>query len=358
MTYHPFVTRVVPNMLIRRERLLPLRGEVLVTTGQRVQPSNIIARTIVPSGIHLLNAAKALAVDSTDFSRHMRVGIGDRVAEGDVLAGGGGVSRFFGRAYRSPIGGVVAGTSNGRVLIQSSSSTLELAAHYRGTVINVMSGLGAIIEIRGALVQGVWGSDKEGFGVLKLVVDDPAKAIDPKAIDVTCRGTVLAGAFSVSEEALYRAQQMEIQGIVVGGLDTRLQDLVHSMPFPVVVTEGMGRFAICRPIFDLLQAYEGQEASIRGTIEARGGAVRPEIIIYVPRTDEGAEPEARPKLLLERGSQVRIVRGPHMGETGEVVDCPLHARQLPTGASGRGVEVRLESGEEVLVAQSNVELFG
>ncbi|TKJ30579.1 MAG: hypothetical protein CEE40_04420 [Chloroflexi bacterium B3_Chlor] len=358
MTYHPFVTRVVPNMLIRRERLLPLRGEVLVTTGQRVQPSNIIARTIVPSGIHLLNVAKALAVDSTDFSRHMRVGIGDRVAEGDVLAGGGGVSRFFGRAYRSPIGGVVAGTSNGRVLIQSSSSTLELAAHYRGTVINVMSGLGAIIEIRGALVQGVWGSDKEGFGVLKLVVDDPAKAIDPKAIDVTCRGTVLAGAFSVGEEALYRAQQMEIQGIVVGGLDTRLQDLVHSMPFPVVVTEGMGRFAICRPIFDLLQAYEGQEASIRGTIEARGGAVRPEIIIYVPRTDEGAEPEARPKLLLERGSQVRIVRGPHMGETGEVVDCPLHARQLPTGASGRGVEVRLESSEEVLVAQANVELFG
>jgi len=358
MTYHPFVTRVVPNMLIRRERLLPLRGEVLVTTGQRVQPSNIIARTIVPSGIHLLNVAKALAVDSTDFSRHMRVGIGDRIAEGDVLAGGGGVSRFFGRAYRSPIGGVVAGTSNGRVLIQSSSTTLELAAHYRGTVINVMSGLGAIIEIRGALVQGVWGSDKEGFGVLKLVVDDPAEAIDPKAIDVTCRGTVLAGAFSVGEEALYRAQQMEIQGIVVGGLDTRLQDLVHSMPFPVVVTEGMGRFAICRPIFDLLQAYEGQEASIRGTIEARGGAVRPEIIIYVPRTDEGAEPEARPKLLLERGSQVRIVRGPHMGETGEVVDCPLHARQLPTGASGRGVEVRLESGEEVLVAQANVELFG
>lgn len=358
MTYHPFVTRVVPNMLIRRERLLPFRGEVLVTTGQRVQPSDIIARTTVPSGIHLLNVAKALAVDSTDISRHLRVGFGDRVARGDVLAAGGGPVRLFGRTYRSPMSGVVAGISNGRVLIQSSGSTLELAAHYRGTVINVMSGLGAIIEIRGALVQGIWGSDKEGFGVMKLVVDDPAEAIDPKAIDVTCRGTVLAGAFSVSEEALYRAQQMEIQGILVGGLDTGLQDLVHSMPFPVVVTEGMGRFAISRPIFDLLQAHEGQEASIRGTIATRGGAVRPEIIIYVPRTDEGAIPEARPEFVLERGSQVRIVRGLHLGETGEVVDCPLHAKQLPTGASGRGVEVRLESGEEVFVAQANVELFG
>jgi hypothetical protein len=358
MAYHPFVTRVVPNLVIRRERMLPYRGEVLVGMGYRVQPPEVIARSIVPSEIHLLNVAKVLSVDSRDFSEYVHVGVGDDVAEGDVLAAPRGASRLFGRSYRSPVSGMVVGISNGRVLVQSSSSTLELTALYRGTVINIMSGLGVIVESRGALIQGIWGSGKEGFGVLRMMVEDPDQAMDPDAIDVASRGTVLVGGSSISEEVLYRAQNREVQGIVVGGLDIRLRDLVHKMPFPVVVTEGVGEFAISAPIFDLLRAYEGQEASIRGTMEARGGAVRPEIIVYVPRQVEDAVLEGRPEFLLEMGSQVRIVRGPFMGETGRVVGFPAHAKRLPTGAPAKGVEVRMESGEDVFVAQANVEVFG
>lgn len=358
MPYHPFVTRVVPNVVIRRERMLPYRGELLVGTGYRVQPSDIIARTTVPSRIHLLNVAKTLSVGSADFSECVRVGVGDQVAEGDVLAVPRGASRLFGQSYRSPVTGVVLGISNGRVLVQSSSRTLELKALYRGSVINVMSGLGAIIEIKGALIQGIWGSGKEGFGVLRMMAADPDRAMDPEAIDVTSRGTVLVGGSSISEEVLHRALDREVQGLIVGGLDKRLRDLVHEMPFPVVVTEGMGEFAMSARIFDLLREYEGQEASIRGTMEARGGAVRPEIIVYVPRLVEDAVLEGRPEFVLETGSQVRIVRGPFMGETGRVVGFPAQAKRLSTGARVRGVNVRLDGGKDVFVAKANVELFG
>jgi hypothetical protein len=358
MPYHPFVTRVVPSMVMRRERMLPVRGEVLVGTGSRVHPSDVIARTAVPSELHLLNAARALSLDSTELSPYMRVEVGARVEEGEVLACGSGASRLFGRSYRSPQSGLVVGISNGRVVIQSAPRSVELAAHYRGTVINVMSGLGAIIEVRGALIQGIWGSAKEGFGVLRLMVDDPQEDMDPAKIEMSCRGTVLAGSPSLSEEVLHRARDVEVQGMIVGSLDTGLVDLVETMPFPVVVTEGMGRFAISGPAFELLKAYDGQDVSIGGAMEARGGAVRPEIIIYASHAGGEAELESRPEFVLTEGSYVRIVRGPHMGETGTVFGFPARAGRLDNGAKARGYEVRLESSEDVFVAQANVELFG
>ena len=358
MPYHPFVTRVVPNMVMRRERMLPIRGEVLVGTGSRVRPTEIIARTATSGETHLLKVARALALDSTDLSPYLRVSVGDSVEEGDVLASGSGASRLFGRSYRSPVAGLVVGISSGRVLIQSASSPVELAAHYRGAVINVMSGLGAIIEVKGALIQAIWGSDKEGFGVLKLMIDDPEEPLYPEAIDMSCRGTVLVVPSSIDDEILHRAEEVEVQGMVVGGLDARLMSLVESLRYPVVMTEGMGVLPISAPVFDLLTEYEGQEASIRGAMEGRGGVARPEIVIYASYAGGDAELETRPEFLLESGSRVRIVRGPHMGETGIVTGFPSYPSTLLSGGKAEGVEMRLDNGEGVFVAQANVELFG
>lgn len=338
--------------------MLPLRGEVLVGKGSRVEPSDIVASAMLPSAVHLLNVAKVLSISTEDLDRYLRVSIGDLVAEGDIVVVGGGPSRLLRRSYRSPVSGVVAGISNGRLFILSSRTTLELEAHYKGTVINVMSELGAIIEVNGTLIQGIWGSGQEGFGVLRLMGSNPAQSVDPEAIDISCRGTILVGGSSVGEEALYRAQEIQVEGIVVGGLDAGLRELASSMPFPVIVTEGMGKFAISAPIFDLLQAHEGQETSIRGTMEARGGAVRPEIVIYLPHVTGEAVVESRPEFVLGEGSEVRIVRGPHLGKTGRVVGFPSYARKVETGGSFGGIEVKLEGGEEVFVPGANLELFG
>ncbi len=356
--YHPFVTRVVPSMVMRRERMLPLRGEVLVGAGTRVRPGDIVARTQVPGETRLLNVARALQLDDGDIAPYLRVSIGDRVEEGDVLAAGSGASRLLGRSYRSPVAGVVGGVSHGRVLIHLERTPLELAAHYRGTVINVMSGLGAIIEVRGALIQGVWGSGHEGFGVIKGMVAKPDQPLDPEGMDMGCRGSVLVAGRCADELTLERARETDVQGLVLGSLDAGLVDAARAMPFPVVLTEGMGDHAISGPVFDLLKAYEGQEASVRGLTEARGGGVRPEVIVYASFAAGGAEMEARPQFVLERGSRVRIVRGPHIGETGTVTQLPQGAGTPLSGFRARGIAVRLDSGEEVIVAQANLELFG
>jgi hypothetical protein len=338
--------------------MLPVRGEVLVGTGARVRPTDVVARTQVPGEIHLVNVAKALQLDDGDLSPYLRVGIGDRVKEGDVLAAASGASPLFGRVYRSPVSGVVSGASYGRVLLQADRSPLELLAHYRGSIINVMSGLGAIIEVRGALIQGVWGSDREGFGVIRCMVDEPSRPLDPDAVDMSCRGGVLVAGSCLDVSTLRRAEESDVRGLLLGSLDASLVDAVRAAPFPVVVTEGMGEYPISSPVFDLLKAYEGQDASIRGVTESRGGVVRPEVIIYASFAGESAELEARPEFMIDVGSPVRIVRGPHMAETGTVTGLPTGAESVPGGFGGRGIEVRLDSGEEVVVAQANLELFG
>jgi hypothetical protein len=338
--------------------MLPFRGEVLVGTGSRVRPTDVIAHTTIPGEIRLLNVARALGLDASELPPYLRVAIGDIVQEGDVLAAGSGASRLVGRSYRSPMAGTVANISHGRILIQSARSRLELTAHYRGTVINLMSGLGCIIEVKGALIQGIWGPDKAGFGVLRMMVDDREELFDLEDLDMSCRGTVLVGAPVVSEDILRRAQEVEVQGIVVGGLDAELLGLVRSLSYPVIVTEGMGKLPISEPVFDLLKAYDGQEASIRGATETRGGSVRPEVVVYASYAGGDAEQEARPEFLMELGAQVRIVRGPYMGEAGKVTSFPPGARTLPTGTKAGGVEVLLRGGEEIFVPQSNVELLG
>jgi hypothetical protein len=358
MVYHPFVTRVVPNMVIRRERMLPLRGEVLVSTGDRVRPADVVARTEVPARMSLLNVARALRLPDGDLAPYLRVAVGDAVERGDVLAAGSGASRFLVRTYRSPVSGVVGGISQGRVLIQSDRRPLELVAHYRGKVINVMSGLGAIFEVRGTLVQGIWGSGKAGFGVVRCMVEDPAEELDPGLIDMSCRGGVLVAGCCLDELALRRAAETDVQGLVLGSVEARLLAVAQEMPYPVVVIEGMGSCALSSSVFDLMKGYQGQEASVRGLTELRGGALRPEVIIYASLAGESAVLETRPQFVLNVGSQVRIVRGPHMGKTGVVRRLP-QADGTPLSADrGLEIEVRLNGGQTVPVAQPNLELFG
>jgi hypothetical protein len=68
--------------------------------------------------------------------------------------------------------------------------------------------------------------------------------------------------------------------------------------------------------------------------------------------------ESRPEFVLGQRSLVRIVRGPHFGKTGQALHFPSYGKKVASGGSYRGIEVKLESGEEVFVPQANVELFG
>ena len=355
--YYPSVTQTIPLTVIKRERLLPVRGEVLANMGARVEPLDVVARASLGGELHVVDVGKTLSVKSEDLDKYLLKAVRDTVEEGEAIAAKGGGLIPLRRVCRSPVAGRIVAIGNGQVVLESRVETSELHAHFRGTVVSVMPSLGVVIETVGAVVQGVWGAGGEAQGVLKMLAEDPKEKLVAEAIDVGCHGSIIVGGSSVDEEALEQAEQMQVRGIVVGSIGADWRERASDLPFPVIATEGMGQVPMASVVFELLRSNVGREASISGVTRLRWGTVRPEIII--PLHERGATPP--PQQLggaLEVGDQVRVIRQPHLGSVGQVVSLPSQPRAVDSGARLRGAEVELEEKGRVFVPYANLELIG
>jgi hypothetical protein len=356
MIYYPPVTRVLSLTTIRRERVLPLEGQVLVQVGARVEPMSIVARADVPGHYYILDVAQALGVSPEVADKYIRPRPGQLVKAGQAVAGRRTGFGLFPRLLRAPRGGIVAAVGGGRILFESAGEPIEIRAYLSGRVVEVVPKFGAVIETIGALVQGVWGIGGESFGVLKILSEQPDQPLQAKAIDISCRGTVVIGGSTMDKEVFQPALEYQVRGIVVGGLDPDLLELAEQMPFPIVTTEGLGQAPMAHPIFQLLRTNEGREAVISGRTEPRWGAVRTEIVVLLP--SGGAPLPPPPGKPLEVGVRVRVTRGAMLGTVGTVRNLPKQPIILETGAGVWGAVVAFGEGEERTVPIYNLELLG
>jgi hypothetical protein len=355
MIYYPPVTRISPLATLRRERLLPVEGEVLVRMGARVDATDVVARAQVPERYHILDIAEALRASPEVVDRFIRVRPGQAVKAGQAIAGRRISLGLVPLVARVPQDSIVEAAGGGRVLLRSLGEPIEVRAHLPGIVSNVMPKVGALIETVGALIQGVWGSGDEAFGVLKVLVDGPDQPLRARSIDVASHGAVLVGGSTMDRAALQQALELQVRGIVIGSLDPTLVEMVKGLPFPVITTEGLGQASMARPIFQLLSTNDGREAAISGHTQPRWGAVRPEVIIPLPTKSAPALPPLGASL--EVGAQVRVIRGPAMGAVGRVRHLPAYPLALETEATVWGAVVALEKGDEQFVPLYNLELL-
>lgn len=346
-------TKIKALARICRERVLPRYGEILVSPGDRVEATQVVARTEVPGDFRILRVARQLDIPASKIDEYVEVDLGDTVHQGTVIARRGGL---LGRSVESPIDGVVTTRGRGRILIEGQPSPFELHAYIPGVVLRVADNRRVVIEVSGGLIQGTWGSGGESVGVLKVMTNRPHNPLRSNSIDRSCHGAVLIGGVTIDLEVLERAEDVEARGIVTGGLVPGLIPHVQQLPFPVVVTEGIGAAAMAGPIFDLLRANEGEEVSVSGAVQTRWRMRRPEVII--PKLDEApsADEEASDEGLVE-GTQVRIVRAPHMGSVGKVVGLPRYARRIETGARVRCAEVDIGQDQPISVPLANLDII-
>lgn len=351
--YYPLATQVTPFIAIKRERLLPVRGEVLVNMGARVEPTDVVARASLGGELHVVEVGKTLSVKNEALDRYLLKAVGDTVEEGEAVAAKGGRLLPLRRVCRSPIAGRIVAIESGRVVLKSRTKTFELHAHYSGTVVSVMPSLGVVIETKGALVQGVWGAGGEAQGVLKMLAEDPKEVLVTETIDVGCHGSVIVSGSLADEKVLQQAEQMQVRGIVVGSIEAGLRERDSDFPCPIIVTEGMGRVPMSSVVFELLRSNAGREVSISGKTQPRWGAVRPEILIHSQRREI-----VPARQQLEVGVQVRVIRQPYLGSVGKVVSLPSQPRVVDSGAMLKGAVVELEEGGRVFVPYANLELVG
>lgn len=348
--YYPFEAQVTPLVSVRRERMLPAPGDVLVQLNERVEPTQVVARANLPGDFRVLSVARELGVPSSKITRYMQVKVGDEIRRGQVIA------KKRNRLVKSPIAGVLASSGEGRALVEMPPTPFEMRAYISGVVTNVLQKQGVVIETTGSVIQGMWGTGGESFGVLKRLVKGPDKSIRARDIDPSCHGTIVIGGSEISEAVLERAQELQIRGIVTGGLSPELIPLVKRSPIPIIATEGIGAIPMSEPVFQLLTTNDGREASISGRVRPRWGVVRPEIVITLPAESLPAS-QAQPGTPLTTGARVRVVRAPYLGQVGTVATIVSHPRQIETDARVRGAIIDLEQKESVFIPLANLEVL-
>ena len=252
------------------------------------------------------------------------------------------------------IAGNVATAAGCRALIEADTRVVELIAGMRGRVTEVRRNRGCIIETIGAIVQGIWGNNQEGHGVLKALSDSPHNTLTREDIKVGSQGAVILAGQALTLRALEFAQEMQVRGIIVGSLSIELLPAARAATFPIVVTEGWGAISMSPIIFDVLKSNDGREVALSAWLKTGWEQRRPEVIIPRVANEPPAE-ELAFDLVLEKGATVRVLRPPHTGATGTVLDFPALPRKLETGMTLRGAEIELISGQRIFVPLANLE---
>jgi hypothetical protein len=78
--------RVTELAAFRKERILPLKGEVVVKEGDPVRAEQVVARTELPGNVHSLNVANLLSVLPDEVPGKMIKGPGDPVERDEIIA--------------------------------------------------------------------------------------------------------------------------------------------------------------------------------------------------------------------------------------------------------------------------------
>ncbi len=324
-----------------------------MSPGDHVEATQVVARANLLGDLMVLHVARRLNVRASRGRKALQVELGDTVQRGEVVGKAGGI---LGRSVKSPINGVVTAEVGGTILIEDQPVPFELRGYIPGRVLEVTDNQRVIIEATGALVEGAWGSGGESVGTLKVMTREPQEALSAQSLDPSCHGTILVAGMTLDKEVLEQAENVEARGIITGGLSGDLIPITEQLPFPVIVTEGIGDITMASPIFDLLRVNDGEEASVNGRVEPRYRNSRPEVIIpksgRVLQRDKQGEGES-----LEVGMRVRIVRAPLAGSVGTIVDLPRYARPIETGARVRTAQVDIGRDEPVIVPLVNLDVL-
>ena len=367
--YTPGLT-VSADHIVHKVRRLPLKGQVLVESGSSVDPNTIVARTELPGALQAIKAAEKMGVEAKDVPNLLKIKVGDKVSKGDPIAESKG---FFGigkTTVLSDYDGTIESLSEGTgtLLVREAPTPVEITAYMRGKVVDILPEEGAIIETRGAIVQGIFGVGGERLGVVRVAVSSENDVLEAQNIKDDDNGKVLVGGAGVTLDAIQRAAEKGVVGIVTGAVrDVDLTKYLgydigvaitgqESIPLTIIATEGFGQLSMAKRTFELLRSLEGRQASVNGATQIRAGVIRPEVIVP-NETATGDAPKAESGGMLEVGCQIRVIREPYFGGIGTVTDLPAELQTVESGTEVRVLKAKLQDGRDVTVPRANVEII-
>lgn len=366
--------RLAEKLQIRKSRNLPLPGDVIVKKGNTVKSDDIVARTNLPGKVHSVNVVNRLAILPTDLRKNMLKKEGDSVVKDEPIAETSPFIKMFKSICLSPITGIIESISDitGQVLLREPPKPVQITAYVDGKVVETIENEGVVIETNATFIQGIFGIGGETTGELQIVVNSPDDIVKPEDIKEVHRGKIIAGGSIIYSDAIKKALDTGVKGIVVGGIrDKEINELLgydlgvaitgsEDINITIIITEGFGQIGMAQRTFDMLKLREGAVASINGATQIRAGVVRPEIIIPYNdedtsgKSDESGSADGK-SAGISIGDQIRIIRNPNFGMLGTVKSLPSELQTIETEAMARVLEVKFPDGQTSIVPRANIE---
>ncbi|MBL0063278.1 MAG: hypothetical protein IPP40_17795 [bacterium] len=361
--------RVAETTLITKDRILPLKGNVVVKVGEHMAADEVVAATNLPGNVTPLNAANLLGVLPGDVRATLTIKEGDKVERDQIIAEAKSFFGLFKNKLKSPITGSLESVSDvtGQLIFRDPPIPVEIESYLEGRVTKIFANEGVEVQAVGTFIQGIFGIGGETHGKIKIIADSPNDETTESRIPSDCKGMVLVGGAFAGHDAVKKAIAGGAAALVIGGFDSLdLKKLLgyeqgvaitggEQIGITLVLTEGFGHIAMARRTFDLLKRNEGHMASVSGATQIRAGVMRPEIIIAKKDVTHN-EPHDHEPAGLELGDVVRIIREPWFGKIGKVTELPPELAALDTEAKVRVLKVTLDSSNEtVTLPRANIE---
>ena len=363
--------KVLQHSKVKKDRRLPIKGEVHKNVGDIVEADEIVAETKLPGNVHMLKVANRLNIAPGDINDVLSVNEGDSVEEGELIAETQGLFGFFKTSLQSPISGSIESISDvtGQIVIREKPLPVEVDAYVSGRVSEIIKDEGVTVESDAAYVQGIFGIGGEARGDLEIVSGFRDSELTIEDIKESHSGKIIVGGSFIGIDAYKKALELKVRGIVVGGfnyydleqvLGYRLGVAItgtENLDTSLIVTEGYGNIKMSERTYNLLKSHDGKFVSINGATQIRAGVIRPEIVIPLEKNEISDVIVTKERNLgMEIGSLVRIIRAPFFGKIGRVVDLPPDLKRMESETMVRVAEIKIDD-ENIVVPRSNLEML-
>ena len=361
--------KVLKKTIFKKERILPLKGDVLVKSGDTLNPDTVVASTNLPGNVQMLKVSNILNIDPKDVVEALQVKEGQEVNKGDIIAETAGIFGMFKSSVESPVNGTIESISKttGRVVVREAPIPVEVDAYVSGVVDEVIENEGIVLKSNAAFIQGIFGIAGEKRGDLMLVSSNPSEELTADLIKPEMKGKILIGGSFLSLDAYKKALSVQVAGIVVGGFNYYdLKAIIgynlgvaitgtEKLNTALIVTEGYGSIPMSEATYSLLKENNGKAASINGATQIRAGVIRPEIVIPIETGNTDEDSQSKMPEGIKEGSTVRVIRSPNFGKIGKVISLPTELNKMESETMVRVAEIGID-GKNILIPRANLEM--